>query len=123
MRDIKQEVDETRNYVRGYGYRPVTKADVVPGREVLMVSVELFFDTSRKAGWAPHIFASATQIRIDDEPTKVAGHRPNDEQIVYYHCTSPVSDMNCFVGLTDFTRDAYVNGDPYANDYRYFVKD
>jgi hypothetical protein len=126
MRDIRQEVEETRIYMSGYGYRPATATDLMPGRELLMVEVERFFGSTRHAGWKPDLFPSVTRIKLADEPTKVTGHRQNDEPTVYFHCVMPPWDGDCFVGLNHITRDGYADfrdsHDPYANDTRYFVK-
>jgi len=122
MRNIQQEVEVTRNHMAGFGYRPIKKEDITPGREALMVKVEDFFLSTKRDGIAPHLRPSTTQIRIDDEAMKVTGHRANDEPTVYYHCIMPHWDSDCFVGLNDFTRDGYADSAPYANDTRYFVK-
>ncbi len=122
MRNIREEIYDTRNYMRGFGFRPVTEADLEARKELFMVEVGDFYRSTRVSGWKPELYPSVTRIELDEEPTRVTGHRPGEEPTVYYHCVMPLWSHICFVGLTEFTRDAYVAGNPHGNDTRYFVK-
>lgn len=118
MRNIQGEIDEIRMRMNCKGFRPVTEMDIVGGREMVQVEVERYFRYG--AGLPPIGMAGTTVIRIDDEATRPSNNHKGGT-VVFFHHISPQWDGNCFVGMEDFVRDAFVS-DPYANDTRYFIK-
>lgn len=117
MPDFRPIVDEVRTRMRCMGYRPMTEADILPGREAVMVETERYFLSGQ--GLPPIGMEGTTVIRIDDEATRESNHHEGGK-VVFYHCVSPQWDGDCFVGVMDFTRDAFES--QLNSDTRYFVK-
>lgn len=118
MCNIQNEINEVRVRMRCKGFRPVTKMDIVGGREMVMVEVERYFGSG--ADLPPIGLAGTTVIRIDDKATQES-LRHDGGMVVFYHCINPQWSGGCFVGINDFVRDAY-SPHAHSNDTRYFVK-
>lgn len=117
MPDFRVIIDEVRTRMRCKGYRPITEADIMPGREAVMVETERYFLSGEDL--PPIGMAGATVIHIDDE-AMVESENHRGGKAVFYHCTNPRWENVCFVGLEDFTRDMFENS--LNSDTRYFVK-
>jgi hypothetical protein len=103
--------------MRGFGYRPLVKEDLVPGAEFLMVEVARFMEPHNQT-MDPKV--TQTKIKLDDEPIKPSNAEPTKE-IVFYHCIMPSWDGQCFVSIDDFTASGHRAG-CNTNDTRYVVK-
>ena len=117
MADFRPIIDEVRIRMRSKGYRPMTEMDIVPGREAVMVETERYFLSGQDL--PPIGMAGTTLIRIDDEAT-LDSEIHEGGMVVFYHCTSPQRNGDCFVGVRDFTRDAFESH--LNSDTRYFVR-
>ncbi len=102
-----------------WGYRPVTEVDLAPNQELILVDVSRFATSS--VGLSPRHAPGCISIKLDEEPIKLS-NSGDGYRVVYYHCTMPPWDGQCFVPLEDFIHDAYVSDQMYANDSRYFIK-
>ena len=113
----ERRMAEFDQLMRGHGYRPPVRADLVSGAELLMVEVERFMEPYNQ-GFNPSIIG--TKIRLDEEAIKPSDRDPENE-VVYYHCIMPAWDGQCFVHLDDFTAVGCRKG-CYANDTRWVIK-
>ncbi len=113
-------VNEVSVRMRCKGYRPVTEADLAPGREdLVMVEVERFYLSGE--GLPPIGCAGTTKITLDN-PAVAPSNAADRHPVVFYHCTSPQWNGDCFVRLSAFVYDGYVQHGCSENDTRYFVK-
>lgn len=83
-------------------YRLVEREDIVAGAEILMIE--------RERALADPAYPPS-KIRLDDDPIADRDGVP----YVYYHCTYPEWDGQCFVPLDDFL--GYVDDDPHHVNY------
>ncbi|MDP3778796.1 MAG: hypothetical protein Q8R30_01950 [bacterium] len=117
--DASEYVTKAKNGMLIWGYRPVTEADLTPNQELILVDVYRFAASS--IGLSPKYAPGCISIKLDEEPIKLS-NSGNGSKVIYYHCTMPPWDAQCFVPLEHFIHDAYISDETYANDYRYFIK-
>ncbi len=112
---IEETMTQFAQMMRAHGYRPPVKDDLVEGAELLMVEVEQYM---RDTSISPKIFG--TVITLDANPVRPS-KTDAEKEVVYYHCTMPAWDGQCYVDLEQFTSVAYRKG-CYENDWRWIIK-
>ena len=105
-------------WVKVFGYRAPTKADLVPGAELLMIDVESYMECHNQG--ISFTATCSTRIKLNDEPIAPSNADPSKD-VVFYHCVTPPWDEQCFVPLEAFTTLGYQKG-CYANDTRWVIK-
>lgn len=111
MRDFEQ-------WVRTFGYRAPTEADLQPQGKFIMVDVDQYLESSQGRRFT--IAGSTTHITLDDEPIQ-SSSLDLDRRLVCYHCTIPHWEMQCFVPIEEFLASGCRDG-MYANNTRYLLK-
>jgi hypothetical protein len=97
-----------------HGYRFLTREDLVEGAEIMMVEMESYFSYPQHAYRDPR--ACGTLIKLDRDPIRES----NGEDFVFYHCTYPRWEGDCFVPLKQFLATGY-SEDHHGNDHRYII--
>ncbi len=115
---IEEHMQKFDQWVKAYGYRVPTRADLVPGAVLFMIDIEQYTNFRNQNISSDIIFT--TKIKLDDEPIAPSNANPNKE-VVFYHCMMPPWDGQCFIPLDDFCASGYREG-CYANDTRYVIK-
>jgi hypothetical protein len=113
----QERMREFDQLMLSYGYRPPCKDDLVTGADLLMVEVETFMQLP---SMDPAITSCGTRIKLDDPPIRPS-NIDEGKKVVYYHCTMPPWDGQCFVPLDDFCATGYRSG-AYSNDTRWVIK-
>lgn len=112
---IEETMSQFAQMMRAHGYRPPVKEDLIEGAQLLMVEVERYM---RDQSIDPKF--TGTVITLDPDPIRPSNIDPM-KKIVYYHCTMPEWDKQCFVDLEEFMTASYRRG-CYENDWRWVIK-
>ncbi|MBY0473118.1 hypothetical protein K2Q00_02415 [Patescibacteria group bacterium] len=115
---VEERMKQFDLWVKVFGYRAPTKADIVPGAELLMIDVERYMQPHNQ-GTSLGVVCS-TRIKLDDEPIALSNDGSGKE-VVFYHCTMPSWNGQCFVPLEEFCSSGYRTG-CYENDHRWIIK-
>lgn len=82
---------EIRRAPANLGYRYLNEDELVEGAQALMIDIDSEYQTRYPT--------AGTIVTLDAEPTE---HR-DGEPCVYYHCTRPKWEGQCFVSVNKFT--------------------
>jgi len=97
-----QESATIRPAIESHAHRLVEESDIVAGAEIEMIERE-------KVQRDP--FHPTNKITIDDDPIRDGGRG----RYVYYHCTKPAWDGQCFVPLEVFLGNGNDEGSHHVN--------
>jgi len=114
---VEERMPKFDQLMRAHGYRPLTREDLIPGEEILMVEVERFMEPHNQ-GMNPSI--TGTKIKLDEDPVVVSNVNPTKEHVMY-HCIMPPWEGQCFVPIESFLAVGYHKG-TYENDTRWVIR-
>jgi hypothetical protein len=119
MVNVAETIDKVRMRMKSWGFRPVTEEDLTPGQRLVMVEVDTFVRSN--TGMRPPHNPGCTVIELDDEPVALS-NSGNGKRVVFYHCTNPRWESQCFVPLDEFVRDTHAPEVSHARETRFFVE-
>ncbi len=117
--DASEYLTKAKTGMQVWGYRPIIETDLTPNQELILVDVSKFATSS--VGLSPSHAPGCISIKLDEKPIKLS-NSGDGSKVVYYHCTMPPWNGQCFVPLDDLIHSEHISDGMHANDYRYFVK-